>query len=197
MDLRRGALAWTQAPQAWLTAPALATSGASGLRPRSRALRPWAQVGRRRKPAEGSLRRSRRACQQLLNAAWMELAEPTVPSITRWLEEGCVSLVRRLLLKLGWQVTTEGCDGAGFHSKDGALWCFLQEEAPEVVDRPELAEEYDPAKDALFLACVRTLGANAARVTSFLVSQRNGTRAKERNEWLTGQACMQAACCER
>mmetsp|Transcript_42191 Transcript_42191/g.108719 ORF Transcript_42191/g.108719 Transcript_42191/m.108719 type:complete len:304 (-) Transcript_42191:38-949(-) len=137
-----------------------------------------------------------RACQHMLNEMWANLTEPSNLSMRRWLSNGCVDLVRRHQFRKGWQVTSEGCDGAGYRTADGTVWCFLQDVLAEVVRKPDLAQEYDPAKDALFLACERTLGANLDRVVAFLLKQRQGTWAMQRNERFTGSACAQAACCD-
>merc|ERR1740121_2202044 len=135
-----------------------------------------------------------RVCQQLVNALWADLPEPSPPAIDKWLAAGCTAMTRRALLQEGWQATTSGCDGAG-HVAEGNTWCFLQDSTSSIIRRPELVSEYDPAKDALYLACQRTVGRHAARLSGFLVSQRNGTVPRARNEHLSRQACSVAACC--
>lgn len=131
----------------------------------------------------------------MLDVLWAELRAPARPSIDRWLAAGCVSTVRRVLIGKGWQVTTADCGEIGFTTPNGERWCVAQDPTSEPVLRPAAVEEYDPAKDALFLACERTVGANAARIAAFLVSQRNNTPTMTRNEYLTSEACKQAACC--
>ncbi|CAK0886641.1 unnamed protein product, partial [Prorocentrum cordatum] len=112
-----------------------------------------------------------RVCQQLVSALWADLAEPSAPAVDAWLAAGCTAVTRRVLLQQGWQATTSGCDGAG-HRVEGNTWCFLQDPTSSVVRRPELANEYDPAKDALYLACQRTVGRHAARLSGFLPGNR-------------------------
>lgn len=136
-----------------------------------------------------------RVCQVLVNALWEDLAEPSLPAIKQWLAAGCVPTARRAMLRVGWRLTTDGCGGAGARAADGATWCLLQDASSDVLRHPALAEEYDPAQDAVLLACRRTLGAHAPGVAAFLVSQRNGTPAHARNEHLSWRACAQAACC--
>lgn len=136
-----------------------------------------------------------RACHHLLLEMWQNLTEPSELSIKKWLAHGCTALVRKHQLEKGLAVTEKGCDGAGYRTYEGTLWCLLQDAQAEIVRKPDLAQEYHPAKDALYLACHRTLGANGARVVRYLLEHRGETRAKQRNERLAGQTCVEAACC--
>merc|ERR1712232_1656 len=131
-------------------------------------------------------------------AAWRSTAG-------RWLQQGCTAMVRRVLLQAGWQITTVGCDGAGItplprgddvkEAVPVGKWCFYRDPVGVIPMQPEVAEIYDPARDAVHRACEETIGAHAPRIAEFVAWQRNGTPARARNEHLAQMACTQAACC--
>jgi len=135
-----------------------------------------------------------------------------------WFQQGCKAMVQRDLLQAGWEITTVGCDGVGIvpvprgqesrvsgeavpDGMDGqgavpaGKWCFYRDPAGLVATQPDLAEIYDPPRDALHRACEETIGAHAPRIAEFVAWQRNGTPARDRNEHLAQMACTQAACC--
>eukprot|EP00927_Polykrikos_kofoidii_P065056 TRINITY_DN60853_c0_g1_i1.p1 TRINITY_DN60853_c0_g1~~TRINITY_DN60853_c0_g1_i1.p1 ORF type:complete len:718 (+),score=97.71 TRINITY_DN60853_c0_g1_i1:103-2256(+) len=137
-----------------------------------------------------------RVCQLLVNALLKEVQSMSATRSEKWLAEGCGSLVRRLLLHVGWQLTTYDCGGAGIRLLEaGGAWCLRQDHHGEVIRNPELQNEYDPARDAFHRICERTVQANAPRVAAFLEVERNGTPSNARNEHLAQMACTKAACC--
>lgn len=136
-------------------------------------------------------------CHVLVGSIWSELAEPSKIALEEAFSAGCVPNVRRLLLERGWSATTKGCAGSGVRGYDGDTWCLLQDETADIVRRPELALEYNPARDALMLACRRTLGDHSTDMAALLLEQRNSTPSRARNERLFRAACTEAACCTR
>jgi len=137
-----------------------------------------------------------RICQALLVAMWQELPEPSRPAMERWFDDGCAPAVRRTLVLVGWQITSDGCGGAGFHA-NGTTWCFIQDPTSRVVRERRLAEVYEPLRDVLFLACAQTIGVHGRAVAAHMVVQRGDTPAGARNERLAAVACAEAAFCGR
>ncbi|CAJ1353380.1 unnamed protein product [Effrenium voratum] len=139
-----------------------------------------------------------RICQQLLNSLWEGLARPSPTNLRALLSEGCPSMVKERLLQQGWSAASgRKCDGAGTPAVDGEPWCFLQDPLSEVIERPELAEEYDAATDALVRACEDTLALHSERVIIYLTQYTEEAPPQARNEQLMRSACTEAACCAR
>jgi hypothetical protein len=135
-----------------------------------------------------------RICHALIKFMWQELPEPSGPALEAWMAKGCAEVVRRKLVEEGWQLTDEGCHGAGYEV-DGKTWCMLQDFTSEVFRRRELCEIYEPKSEAMYLACERTIGKHSRTVAAYLVANRNGTLARARNEHLAYRSCIEAAYC--
>merc|ERR1719350_846559 len=99
------------------------------------------------------------------------------------MSQGCVQLTTSFMVVLGWHLTTEGCDGSGILTA-GHRWCLVQDFSAEPIRRPYSSTVRTSAKDALMMACHRTLGANSERIVDFFAKQGGTTKAKQRNERL-------------
>lgn len=135
-----------------------------------------------------------RICHSLVKFMWQELQEPSGPALEMWMAKGCHSVVKKNLVEEGWQLTHQGCDGAGVEY-DGRRWCMLQNFTDEVLRKKELCDIYLPEREAMYLACERTLGTHSREVAAYLVTNRNGTPARNRNEHLAYRTCVEAAYC--
>eukprot|EP00929_Paragymnodinium_shiwhaense_P030097 TRINITY_DN17112_c0_g1_i1.p1 TRINITY_DN17112_c0_g1~~TRINITY_DN17112_c0_g1_i1.p1 ORF type:complete len:491 (-),score=88.53 TRINITY_DN17112_c0_g1_i1:698-2170(-) len=122
-----------------------------------------------------------RVCQQLIGKLWRDTSDGEKWLRTpaqRMLKDGCRKIVHRELLLPGWGFVTTGCGGAGvtLAESGNSRWCFIQDFTAKVSRHPELAEQYDPTRDALYQACEMTLGASTKRVAAYLEWQQVGIR---------------------